>query len=76
MVDGELLFKNESCSGRTFTAMQECGADSLIVADRVKHFQYRCPEELYHFDSDPDAMTNRIKDHQQIAETSVANCMT
>ena len=55
-----LLFKNESCSGRTFQAMQAAAVDDQQLAERVNHFQYRCPEELYHFQSDPNALTNCV----------------
>jgi len=60
--DGKRVFKNESQSGLTFNAMQQAAASDPKIAERVKLFLYRVPEEFYDFQSDPDALTNRIHD--------------
>lgn len=60
--DGDRVFLNESQSGRTFEAMQEAAVTDEIVAARVKLFQYRTLEELYNFESDPDARVNLASD--------------
>jgi len=60
--DGQTLFKNESQSGLTFKAMQAAAETSPSIADRVKLFQYRVPEELYHYEQDPCARNNLIDD--------------
>lgn len=58
--DGKRVFRNESQSGLTFKAMQEAAAADRRIAERVRLFQYRVPEELYDFQSDPDALNNLI----------------
>ncbi len=60
--DGQLDFRNESRSGRTFKAMQHAAEHNPEIADRVQHFLYRTPEELYNFAADPNALKNRIED--------------
>jgi len=60
--DGERVFKNESQNGLTFRAMQEAARTDPQIAERVKLFLYRLPEELYDFESDPDALHNLIGD--------------
>ena len=60
--DGKRVFKNESQSGLTFNAMQQAAASDPKIAERVKLFLYRVPEEFYDFQSDRDALTNRIHD--------------
>ncbi len=58
--DDELVFKNESQSGLTFKAMQEGAKTDPKVAERVKLFQYRVPQEFYDFENDPHHMNNLI----------------
>ena len=60
--DDELVFKNESQSGLTFKAMQEGAETDPAVAERVKLFQYRVPQEFYDFENDPHALNNLIDD--------------
>lgn len=64
--DGKTVFKNESQNGRTMQAMKRAARSDADTADRVKHFLYRCPEELYDYQTDPDALHNLIDhpDHQ------------
>ncbi|MCP4852889.1 MAG: sulfatase [Fuerstiella sp.] len=52
-------FSNESMSGRTFAAMQKAAGNHPLIARRVRHYLYRCPEELYDYVGDPDALDNR-----------------
>jgi len=56
------VFKNESQSGRTFPAMREAAESEPDVARRVDFFLHRTVEEFYHFETDPDALDNRIAD--------------
>ncbi len=56
--DGETRFRNESQSGRTFKAMERAAKDDQAIAQRVKLFLHRTPEELFDYARDPDAMTN------------------
>lgn len=58
--DEKTKFSNESMSGRTFAAMEKAGKDDPQIAERVRHYLYRCPEELYDYKSDPDALQNRV----------------
>ncbi len=57
-------FKNESQSGRTFKAMQNAAQRDPDIAQRVRHFLYRTPEELYDYAKDPDALRNLADDHE------------
>lgn len=45
-------------NGRTFAAMKEGAKNSPAVAERVKLYLYRAPEELYDFSKDPNALRN------------------
>lgn len=65
--NGERIFRNESQAGRTFTAMQEAATQNEAVAQRVELFLHRVPEELYAFDTDPNALVNRIDDPEVAA---------
>lgn len=56
--DGKTEFKNESQNGLTMKAMKEAAKTDKKIADRVKLFLYRVPEELYDFKDDPDAKNN------------------
>ncbi|MGD8499685.1 MAG: sulfatase [Phycisphaerales bacterium] len=60
--DGQRVFKNESQSGLTFSAMRAAAQANPIVAARVRLFQYRVVEEFYDFKNDPDALHNLIDD--------------
>lgn len=53
-------FSNESMSGRTFAAMAKAAKHDPAIAERVRHYVYRCPEELYDYRTDPDALKNQI----------------
>ena len=60
--DGNTVFKNESQSGLSFKAMVRAAETDPEIADRVRFFQYRVPEELYDFEADPHALNNLIGD--------------
>ncbi len=60
--DGKRIFRNESQSGRTFSAMKKAAEKDPAIARRVKLFQYRLREECYDFEKDPDALDNVIND--------------
>ena len=68
--DGQTVFKNESQSGLTMNAMKQAANTDPDIAARVQLFLYRVPEELYDFESDPDALHNLADDpiyQQQLA---------
>ena len=56
--DGQTVFKNESQDGLTMRAMNQAAEADRKIAERVKLFLYRVPEELYDFAADPDARNN------------------
>ncbi|MFB3829635.1 MAG: sulfatase [Bryobacteraceae bacterium] len=56
--DGKRAFRNESQNGLTWRAMTEAAATDARIAERVKLFSYRVPEELYDFQADPDGLRN------------------
>lgn len=58
--DKSTKFKNEAMSGRTFAAMSNAAKQNEAIAQRVQHYLYRCPEELYDYEQDPNAMKNLI----------------
>lgn len=60
--DGEMVFHNESQQGLTFRAMRKAAETDLAIAERVKLFQQRVPEELYDFAADPNALRNLAND--------------
>jgi N-sulfoglucosamine sulfohydrolase len=60
--DGKTVFKNESQSGLTFKAMQAAAKEDKQIAARVKHFVFRTKEELYDYQTDPDALHNLAAD--------------
>lgn len=60
--DGERVSKNKSQNGLTFRAMQQAARTDPQIAERVKLFLYRVPEEFYDFESDPDALDNLTAD--------------
>jgi N-sulfoglucosamine sulfohydrolase len=60
--DGVRVYRNESQGGRTCTAMRSAAMTNAQIADRVKFFQHRVPEELYDYETDPDALRNLAGD--------------
>jgi len=66
--NGQRQFRNESMAGRTMNAMKDGASESADIAERVRMFIYRVPEEVYDFAADPDALVNRIDDPTCAAE--------
>ena len=62
--DGKTTFKNESQNGRTMKAMKQAAESDETTAARVQHFLYRCDEELYDYQQDPDALNNLVDQPQ------------
>jgi N-sulfoglucosamine sulfohydrolase len=60
--NGELRFRNESQSGRTWTAMMQASPDDPAIKKRVDFYSYRVPEEFYCMAKDPCELENRIDD--------------
>ena len=60
--DGKTTFHNESQSGRTMAAMRRAAKKDPAIAARVDLFLHRVPEELYDYQSDPDALHNLAND--------------
>lgn len=60
--DGKTVFRNESQSGLTFAAMQQAARSDPRIAERVRFFLYRTPEELYDLRNDPYCLRNLISD--------------
>ena len=60
--DGETFYQNESMSGLTYKAMKAAAEENEELAARVRMFNYRCREELYDFEKDPDALNNLAED--------------
>ncbi len=60
--DGKAVFRNESQNGLTFRAMQEASRTDPRIAERVRFFLYRAPEEFYDYERDPNALHNLIAD--------------
>lgn len=54
--DGECRYTSETMAGLTFKAMEA----EPSAAERVKLYRLRVPEELYDYESDPNALHNLI----------------
>jgi N-sulfoglucosamine sulfohydrolase len=63
--NGETKFKNESMAGLTFNAMATAAENDPQLAERVRHFLFRTPEELYDLQNDPWEKRNLIGDATQ-----------
>ncbi len=73
--DGKAKFSNESMSGRTFAAMTDAAHVDEAIAERVRHYVFRCPEELYDYVQDPDALVNRVAQPDAQRELNEARSM-
>lgn len=60
--DGKTVFKNEPQGGLAWKGMLSAAASDPKIAERVRFFQYRVPEELYDLESDPFELRNLISD--------------
>lgn len=59
--NGELVFRNESQSGRTMKAMNKAAKTDEAIAARVELFLHRVPEELYNLQNDPCCLVNLLE---------------
>ena len=66
--DGIKKYGSESQHGRTWAAMKAEEAGDEDLAARTRLYSYRVPEELYDYESDPDALENLIDDPDYAAE--------
>ena len=57
--DGTYRYRNNN-EGMTMRAMNEAAATDPFIAERVRMFRYRVPEELYDLQRDPDCLENLI----------------
>jgi len=60
--DGKTIFRNESQSGLSMSAMRAAAQTDKRIAARVRLFLYRVPEELYDAANDPDGLRNLVGD--------------
>jgi N-sulfoglucosamine sulfohydrolase len=66
--DGETEFRNESQSGLTMKAMRAAGETDLEIAERVRFFLFRAPEEFYRVADDPNELRNLIDEPQHAGQ--------
>ncbi len=60
--DGKTIFKNEPQGGLACKAMKEAAVKDEKLAERMRLFLYRVPEELYDLQSDPNELRNLADD--------------
>lgn len=60
--DGKRVYQNEAKGGMAFKAMASAAAANKEVAERVKFFEFRTPEEFYDLTADPNELKNLIDD--------------
>jgi N-sulfoglucosamine sulfohydrolase len=67
--NGVYWYRNNN-EGKTMVAMNQAAETDPALKARVDLFRYRVPEELYHLASDPNCLTNLIKDpeHQKTVQ--------
>ncbi len=68
--DGSHRYRNNN-EGLTMKAMNEAAAaGDAVIAERVRVFRFRCVEELYDLENDPDCLHNLIDspEHQPLVE--------
>jgi len=65
--DGATKYRNNN-EGLCMKGMEEAAKTDPAVAQRVKVFRYRTPEELYDLERDPDCLTNLAgsSEHQNV----------
>jgi len=59
--DGEFLYRNNN-EGMTMKAMEAAAPNDPFIAERVRMFRYRTPEEFYDLQNDPNCLKNLIDD--------------
>jgi N-sulfoglucosamine sulfohydrolase len=67
--DGKTVFWNNSQRGLSMNAMKRAAKEDAFIAERVRHFLYRVPEEFYDLKKDPNGLVNLIDDPNYRAET-------
>ena len=65
--DGETSYRSEASGGLTLSAMRDAAGRDPALAERVSHYMFRSPEELYDYGRDPDARENLIGSHERAA---------
>lgn len=60
-VDGERVYENNN-EGVTMRAMEEAAKNDPVIAERIKVYRMRMPEELYDIKKDPDCLHNLINE--------------
>jgi len=60
--NGKLRFRTATQGTRTYKLMQSLAETDEAIAARLHQFDYRCVEEFYDYESDPDALNNLIDD--------------
>lgn len=60
--DGKRRYWSETMIGRTWPSLVQAAESDPALAERRDFYLYRVPEELYRFDTDPDALENLAED--------------
>ena len=68
--DGKTVMKTATQGTVTYRRMKALAPENPDIAARLKLFDHRLPEELYHYRYDPDALTNLIGKPEHQAEQS------
>jgi len=58
--DGKTAIRNDGMTGLSFKAMQAASNNNKKIAERMRFYEYRVPEEFYLNDKDPNALKNLI----------------
>jgi N-sulfoglucosamine sulfohydrolase len=66
--NGERMMATATKGTITYRRMQALATTDPYVAGRLRLFDHRVPEELYHYATDPDALKNVIDDPKHAAE--------
>ncbi len=62
--DGERVYSNNN-EGLTLKAMEEAAKTDAAIAERLKAYHFRAPEELYDLRNDPNSLHNLINEPGQ-----------
>lgn len=66
--DGKTKFRGNGQAGLSWKAMVAAAAHDEAIAERVRLFELRAPEELYDFAADPDGLRNLAGSPEHAAE--------
>jgi len=61
--DQKHWYRNNN-EGKTMAAMQAAAESDQAIAERIKLFRYRVPEEFYDLLNDPDCLNNLVDDRE------------